>query len=111
MEPQQAAQLIVRGLAREGAAAMSRMVQDIRLHQRQLDVALGQRGQVGDGARGALHRAVQPVVAAVVVEQTADGAPRGVVDAVERPRAYGDIGGGGREGLCQHGRQPGQGGK
>lgn len=109
MEPQQAAQPIVRSLAREGAAALYRVMEHIRLHQGQLNAPLGEFGQIGEGARGALHRAVQAVTIALVVEQAADGAPRGVVDTIERPRAYGDIGGGGQKGLGQHGRQPGEG--
>ena len=110
VEPQQAAQLIVRGLAREGAGAVHRMVEHIRLHQGELYLSLGEGRQIGDGARGTLHRAVQAVAGTLLVEQAADGPPCGVVDAVEGSRTDGDIGGGGEEGGRQHGRKPGQGG-
>ena len=59
------------------------------MHQCQLHLALVQRLEIGQRAAGALHRTTVAMQGVIDIEHPADGASRGVVDAIEGARADG----------------------
>ena len=91
MDREHRAQVLVRALALELLAlALERLVLDVALHDAHVELALADGVDVVDRAAGALDRAADAVILAVLVDQPADRAAGRVVDPGDAAGADGD---------------------